>query len=212
MSTSLPAASLLLVHGAGSGPWVFQDWKETFPRLLVAAVDLQENLDPARAAMDDYAQNVIASARRLPQPVLLCGWSMGGLVALQAAAAIHPHMVVLLEASAPAEVQGFHPNVELTEGTFDPEVEYGRFPPGVPARAESLLARAGRKQGISVPSLACPSLVVYGQDFPEERGRALASLYGSRELEFPDLHHFDLVLDPRVREEIARLLGFTPSL
>jgi len=157
--------------------------------------------------MNDYAQNAIAAARRLSLPVSLCGWSMGGLVALQAATALQPHMVILLEASAPAEVQGSNSNVVLGEGTFDPEVEYGRFPPGVRARPESLLARAERKRGISVPSLPCPSLVVYGRDFPEERGRALAALYGSQQLEFPHLHHFDLVLELEVREAIARFVS-----
>lgn len=203
--------SLVLIHGAGSGPWVFEGWGETFPGLTVVAVDLQEQLNPARASMNDYAQKVITVAKRLPQPVSLCGWSMGGLVALQAAAVVRPQTVVVLEASPPAEVQGFDTSVEPIEGVFDPEVEYGRFPPGVRARPESLLARAERKRGISVPSLPCPSLVVYGRDFPEERGRALSVLYGSRELKFPDLHHFDLVLDPRVSEAIARFLAVRPG-
>ena len=73
--------------------------------------------------------------------------------------------------------------------------------------AQSRSARAERKRGISVPSLPCPSLVVYGLDFPNERGRAIAALYGSHELAFPDLNHFDLVLNPRVREEIGRFLA-----
>jgi hypothetical protein len=137
---------------------------------------------------------------------------MGGLVALHAAADVRPRTVVLLEPSPPAEVQGLHPGVEPAEGTFDPEVEYGRFPPGVRARPESLFARAERKRGISVPSLPCPSLVVYGRDFPEDRGHAIAALYGSQELEFPELHHFDLVLHPRVRREISGVLNLTSSL
>jgi pimeloyl-ACP methyl ester carboxylesterase len=131
------AASILLIHGAGSGPWVFDGWQEAFSGLVVAAVDLQDGLDPARASMQDYAQNVISAARALPEPVTLCGWSMGGLVALQAVAALQPDRLILLEASAPAEVQGFDPSIELAEGTFDPEAEYGRFPPGVRARPES---------------------------------------------------------------------------
>src|SRR5258708_71121 len=132
---------------------------------------------------------------------------MGGLVALQAAAEAQPHSVILLEASAPAEAQGFNASVELVEGTFDPEAEYGQFPPGVPSRPESLLARSEPKRGIAVPSLPCPSLVVYAADFPEERGTALAALYGSDELAFPNLGHFDLVLDPQVRQGIAQYLG-----
>jgi hypothetical protein len=51
-----------------------------------------------------------------------------------------------------------------------------------------------------------PALVVYGHEFPEERGRALAALYGAEELSFPDLDHWGLVLDARVRQAIARWL------
>lgn len=97
--------------------------------------------------------------------------------------------------------------MELTYGAFDPEVVYGAFPPDVSPRPESSLARAERKRGISVPSLPCPSLVIYGDDFREERGSAIARLYGSDERDFPGLDHWDLVRDPRVREAIADFLA-----
>jgi pimeloyl-ACP methyl ester carboxylesterase len=185
---------------------VFDRWADSFPNTDVFAVDLQADLDPAHASMADYAQNVVSAVQALPRPVSVCGWSMGGLVALQAAQEAQPHSVILLEASAPAEVQGFNPDIELEEGTFDPEVEYGQFPPGVRSRLESLLARSERTRGIAVPSLPCPSLVVYAADFPDERGTALVDLYGSTELAFPNLHHLDLVLDPQVRQGIAAYL------
>jgi len=43
MNTSerFPPASLLLVHGAGSGPWVYGQWPDSVPGLRVLAVDLQ---------------------------------------------------------------------------------------------------------------------------------------------------------------------------
>lgn len=156
--------------------------------------------------MSDYAACVVAAARDLPQPVALCGWSMGGLVVLQAAQEVKPDAVVLLEASAPAEVQGGNPAVQLVHGSFDPEAEYGKFPDGVRARPESGRARAERKRGISVPSLPCPSLVIAGADFPEERGRAVANFYGSELVEFPQHRHFDLVLDAAPRRAVADFL------
>ena len=110
---------------------------------------------------------------------------------------------MLLEASPPAEVQGFDEATPVRPGTFDPEETYGPFPPGLRARPESSLARAERKRGISVPALPCPALVVSGDSFPEERGRALAGRYGAEELRFPGLDHWDLVLDGRVREVLA---------
>jgi pimeloyl-ACP methyl ester carboxylesterase len=206
-----PPKSVLLVHGAGSGPWVFDAWASAFPTLTVEAVDLQQGLPVERASMRDYANSVAQAARAMAQPVAICGWSMGGLVVLQAAQEVPPHSVVLLEASAPAEVQGWNPDVQPLEGVFDPGAEYGKFPDGIAARPESLLARAERKRGISVPSVPCPSLVVAGADFPDERGRSLAALYGSRFVEFPELGHFDLVLDPAPRGVIVDFLGLAAS-
>jgi pimeloyl-ACP methyl ester carboxylesterase len=197
--------SLVLVHGAGSGPWIFEQWPADFPKVEVQAVDLQENLDVSRASMDDYANRVLAVASDLPAPVSICGWSMGGLVAMLAALRLTrtPHRLVLIESSPPAEVQGFFLGEDgAGAGTFDPERAYGAFPAGVKARPESLPARAERKRGISIPALPCPSLVIYGDEFPDERGRQLARLYTSEVRAFPDLNHWDLVFDRRVREAV----------
>jgi pimeloyl-ACP methyl ester carboxylesterase len=206
-TTARPPASLLLVHGAGSGPWVYDGWEESFPGITVATVDLQENLDVATASHAAYATKVVEAAAALQAPVSLCGWSMGGLVVLQASQLMRPHSVILLEASPPAEVQGFDVQREISDGTFDPEAVYGPFPEGMPARAESARARAERKHGISVPSLPCPSLVVYGAAFPDERGKSIAQLYGSDELDFPALDHWGLDRDSRVRSKIREWLG-----
>jgi pimeloyl-ACP methyl ester carboxylesterase len=173
----------------------------------VAAVDLQAGLDVAHASHADYARAVVEAARELPAPVSLCGWSMGGLAVLQAADRVRPHSVVLLETSPPAEAQGVDESVEPRAGSFDPEEVYGTFPPGMRARPESLLARLERKRGISVTSLACPSLVVTGDDFREERGAVVAELYGSELIDFPGLSHWDLVRSPEVRVAVARFVA-----
>jgi pimeloyl-ACP methyl ester carboxylesterase len=206
MSLKEQPASILLAHGAGSGPWVFRGWPESFGALEVNAVDLQAGLEVDTASHSDYCERVVEAARSLTPPVCLCGWSMGGLVVLEAADRVRPHSVVLLEASPPAEVQGFDPEVGPEPGSFDPEEVYGRFPVGMASRRESALARAERKRGISVPSLPCPSLVITGQEFPDDRGRAIAAIYGSEEVAFADLDHWGLVREPRVRGAIAAWL------
>jgi len=175
--------------------------------VAVTAVDLHAGLDLAHASHADYAGAVVAAGRSLPAPVALCGWSMGGLAVLQAADSVRAHSVVLLETSPPAEAQGVDESVEPRPGVFDPEEVYGAFPPGVRARPESLLARLERKRGISVPSLACPSLVVTGEEFREERGAPVAEVYGSELIDFPGLSHWDLVRSPEVRRAVARFLG-----
>jgi pimeloyl-ACP methyl ester carboxylesterase len=200
-------ASLLLAHGAGSGPWVFDGWAAAFPGLDVEAVDLMAGLNVAEASMSNYAAEIVRAAEWLPRPVAVCGWSSGGLAAMLAARQAEAGFLILLEASAPGEVQGFDESVELRAGTFDPEETYGAFPPGMRARPESLLARAERKRGISVPELPCPALVVYGDEFAEERGRALAARYGAEELALPGLDHWGLVLDERVRDYLSRSTG-----
>jgi pimeloyl-ACP methyl ester carboxylesterase len=194
----------LLVHGAGSGPWIFDSWLDAFPGLDVRAVDLPV---AAGASMDDYAAAIATAAARAPGPVAVCGWSMGGLAAMMATRDMQPDHLVLLEPSPPAEIHGYDLTVQLVGGTFDPEEAYGAFPPEIRARPESMLARAERKRGIAVRSLPGRTLVVYGRSFPDDRGRRLAAHYGAEELEFPDLDHWGLILDGRVPRAIASWLG-----
>jgi dienelactone hydrolase len=184
---------------------VFEGW--SFPGVEIVAVDLHEGLDVAHASHQDYAAAVVRAAVSLPAPVALCGWSMGGLAVLQAATAVQPHSVVLLETSPPAEAQGVDESIEPRPGLFDPEEVYGRFPDGMPARPESLLARQERKRGISVPSLPCPSLVVVGDEFREERGAPVAEAYGAEVVELTGLDHWDLVRSPEARRVVAAFLG-----
>jgi pimeloyl-ACP methyl ester carboxylesterase len=175
----------------------------------VAAPDLQQGIDVATASMDDYAERVVRVAAELPRPVSICGWSMGGLVAMLAARTprARPHSLILIEPSPPLEVQGSLPDgLPRTDGTFDPRVVYGPFPPGVKTRPESSRARQDRKRGISVPSLPCPSLVIYGDEFHIDRGVEIARVYGSQTLHFPGLSHWDLVLARDVRDAIGHYL------
>ena len=75
------------------------------------------------------------------------------------------------------------------------------------ARPESMLARHERKRGIIAGSVPCPSLVVVGDEFRDERGRPVAELYGSDVIDFPGLDHWGLVLEAHVRDSIAGWLG-----
>lgn len=203
-----PPRTVLLVHGAGSGPWIFEEWADTVPTTTLQTVDLQHNLDPQRASMRDYANEIGRAARRLSRPLAVVAWSMGGLAAMMQAEALRPMCLVMLEPSAPAEVQGRHSTSSIIErGSFDPEGEYGPFPPGTKSRAESSVARAERRAGVSVPMLPCPSMVVSGSEFPVERGSRVAAFYRSDELRFPMLDHWGLVRDPRVRVAIAQHLA-----
>jgi hypothetical protein len=195
------------VHGAGSGPWIYEEWAGDFPSMRVAAVDLQEGVEVSSASMTDYAERIMDVARSL---LSRCPSAAGVWVvspSCRRPPALGAHSVILIEASPPGEVQGFNSEAEITKGTFDPEAVYGPFPADLSVRPESSLARSERKRGISVPSLLCPSLVIGGDEFRDERGIAIARLYGSEARDFPGLGHWDLVRDSRVREAIADFLG-----
>lgn len=203
-----PPRTVLLIHGAGSGPWIFEGWSDAFPLVALHAVDLQEGVQVQRASMSDYADVIVRAARQHPRPLAAVAWSMGGLAALMAAEALGAMCLVVMEPSPPAEIQGLHPSTSTLDfGAFDPEAAYGRFPPHIRSRPESSLARAERRAGISVPTLPSPSLVVSGSAFPVERGSRIAALYRSDDLRFPRLDHWGLVLEYRVRAAIAEHLG-----
>ena len=195
---------LILVHGATSGPWVFDRWPAAFPAYDVCAPDLQEGLDVARARMDDYVDRVLVAAA--DRPSVVCGWSMGGLVALMAAQRSPLEAVVVLEPSLPLGLSGGDARRALRSGTYDAESAYGPQPAGTRCRAESLRALDERKRGISVPSVSCPVLVVAGRS-GHPQGRMVARHYGADLLEFSDLGHSDLVADPGVMAGIASWLA-----
>ncbi|HSC91790.1 MAG TPA: alpha/beta hydrolase [Gaiellaceae bacterium] len=196
--------NVVALHGAGSGPWIFDDWHLDGCELL--PVDLQAGLSVAAASMLNYEAVATRACDGLARPLALLGWSMGGLVAMTASRRVEPDALVLLEPSPPGGSSGFDDRTPLGEGTYDPEEAYGPFPAEVRARPESRLARAERRRGISVPSLPARTLVVYGDEFAEDRGAGVARRYAAEELHLPGLDHWALVRDPAVREGIARWL------
>ncbi len=201
--------SVLLLHGAGSGPEIFSGWEEHFPDSDFLPVDLHQGLGIETARMADYAARAVEEGRRIRPPLLVCGWSMGGLVAMMAAPQLRPGWLALLEPSPPAEVQGVDESAIPRPGAFDPEVVYGPFPEGISPRRESSYARSERKRGISVATLPCPALVVYGRDFPDERGRRIAVAYTCDAVELDDLGHSRLVLDQRVPRVVSSWVAKT---
>jgi pimeloyl-ACP methyl ester carboxylesterase len=189
--------NFLLLHGAGSGPWVFDGWEGN-------AVDMHAGLNVGAASMLNYEAAVACDAVLMPRPLCLVGWSMGGLAAMMAARRVKPQALVLIEPSPPGEVQGFDETVSLEEGTYDPEEVYGTFPSGTRARPESRLARSERRRGVSVPSLDCPTLVVYGADYADDRGRPVAAFYGAEELHVPGASHWELVAGKKTAAAIVQ--------
>jgi pimeloyl-ACP methyl ester carboxylesterase len=112
------AASVVMVHGAFCGGWVFDAFRAPFEAagLRVEAPDLRGHGpadrpgDVAGLSMADYAADIAGLCRRLAaedgSPPILLGHSMGGLVAQMAARRTPVSALVLLAPSAPWGVLG----------------------------------------------------------------------------------------------------------
>jgi dienelactone hydrolase len=201
-------ARLVLVHGATSGPWVFDEWSDHFADLDVRVPDLQAGSDVGHATMSDYADRVVTAAG--DAAAVICGWSMGGLVAMVAAARLPLAALVVLEPSPPRELGRHDPTSVPTPGVYDAEDRYGPLPPGTRHRPESLHALGERERGISIPRIDCPFLVVAGATFGTSRGTEIADHYGADLLVFPDLDHTGLVRDAGVAIAIRAWLRDQP--
>jgi pimeloyl-ACP methyl ester carboxylesterase len=192
---------LVLVHGATSGPWVFEPWAGLFPTFEVRVPDLQAGLVVERASMADYAAQVIAATGG-PGAVVV-GWSMGGLVAMLAAQQQRLAALVLVEPSQPRELGRHDATVVPTVGVYDAETMYGPLPPGTRHRPESRLALEERQRGITIPRIDCPLLVVASSSYPISRGSDVVDHYGGELLEFPTLDHGSVIETPEVASAIT---------
>ena len=103
------ASSVIMVHGAFCGGWIFEHFRKPFEAagLKVVALDLPGHAegDPAHAvtgvSMTDYARAVAKACAAEPEPPILIGHSMGGLVAQLASRRCDLAGLVLLAPSPP---------------------------------------------------------------------------------------------------------------
>lgn len=105
------ATPVVMVHGAFCGGWVFERFRQPFEAAghLVHAPDLPGHQAGGRVAgqsMSDYARAIAELCASLPEPPVLVGHSMGGLVAQLAAARTPVSALVLLAPSPPWGVAG----------------------------------------------------------------------------------------------------------
>lgn len=104
----------VMVHGAFSGGWAFELFRQPFEARgwRVLAPDLRghgaeaEPQSVAGLSMDDYVRDLERLCADLPEPPVLIGHSMGGLVCQMAARRVRPAAMVLLAPSPPWGVTG----------------------------------------------------------------------------------------------------------
>lgn len=114
------AKHVVLIHGAFCGGWCFADimpvlaargWSCEAPDLPyhVPGPKRPPNPELAKQSVADYTRDMAAFVRRLPEPPVIVGHSMGGLIAQQLAAQGLARALVLL---APAPPWGVLPSTE----------------------------------------------------------------------------------------------------
>lgn len=106
------AAPVIMVHGAFCGGWAFDAFRAAFEQAghAVLTPDLRghgaDRRSVAGVSMGDYARDVAELIAAQPEPPVLIGHSMGGLVAAMAAGRARTAAVILLAPSPPWGVSG----------------------------------------------------------------------------------------------------------
>jgi pimeloyl-ACP methyl ester carboxylesterase len=222
--------AVILVHGAANSGRVWTFWQSELARhgWTSHAIDLRghgaSEVDAlGTTSMADYADDVVTFARTLRRPPVLVGWSMGGLVAMMAAAMCEAQACVGLAPSAATKSRDR--SIPLRAGVFGAE-EYGivnrdsdrqtsmadldgeeRAVALKSLGLESRMARDERKAGIVIASLPCPVLIVTGtadMQWPRQRYSDLP--FAADHVEIGDASHWGLVLNRRVLPEIGSVV------
>lgn len=108
------AAPIVMVHGAFCGGWAFEAFREPFEAAghTVLTPDLRGHGDDDRpgavagVSMTDYARDIADLCAGLPEPPILIGHSLGGLVCQLAAKRAPLKSLILLAPSPPWGVAG----------------------------------------------------------------------------------------------------------
>jgi len=114
----MPSPSLLLIHGAAAGAWIWPLWRRELTTCgwQVNVLDLRGHgrsvpTDLASVTLEDYVADVASVASQIEAAQglhpILGGWSLGGMLAMMYAA-LHQQTpaILLIEPNMPLEVAG----------------------------------------------------------------------------------------------------------
>lgn len=215
------ATTAVMVHGAGGGGWEWRSWAPVLARsgLAVLAPDLRwAPGGPAATRLDDYQDQVDAwcAGAGARAGLVLVGASLGGLLALRAAARHPPTALVLVNPVPPAGVRPwprFKDRPAVVAWSRAPLATTVAALPGLPLahvraihrrwRDESGQVLAQAAAGVVAPAPPCPVLVLAGADdaeTPPATSRALAERLGGDCLVLPGQGHLSPLLGERAAQ------------
>jgi pimeloyl-ACP methyl ester carboxylesterase len=148
---------VILVHGAANSGMVWRFWQgELAGRGCSShALDLRGHgestpVDLSNTRRGDYAADVVMVARELRRPAVLLGWSMGGLVAMMAAASCGALACIGLAPSTPVRLSD--PSVSRSPA-FHARSWWSRAPatPSGRARATRVFTSRGHTSRSTAP-------------------------------------------------------------
>ncbi len=227
---------LLMVHGAYTGSWM---WCKYLPALVEAGYPcyvmnlrghyLSRAVDMTRVTFADYVADVAEVAALCKTPLVLVGFSMGGIIGQVAAQTLSLRGLALAESSVCRQVyqQVPYPHREVcTLGNVVPapartlqsadETEEDILFQQRYLAEESALAFAefgnwiDGVDGVSVDpaKIHCPVLSVRGAQTPDDvqRGLAEAAYFSGRSVVLQGVSHTGLLVGSRYREGLNALL------
>ena len=117
------AQPLVLLHG---GAWCWQEYLSLIPILArgwhVCAVDLRGNgrsgWTPGEYRLQDFTQDVVEFVEHLHAPAVLAGHSIGGVVALMAAARCPQRVKAVIIEDSPLDLENYQRVVDSSRDMF----------------------------------------------------------------------------------------------
>jgi pimeloyl-ACP methyl ester carboxylesterase len=151
---SSSAEPLVMLHG---GAWCWQEYLSLIPSLArtwrVFALDLRGNgrsgWAPGRYRLEDFTEDTVAFIRQLDKPVVLVGHSLGGAVAIMAAALCPEKVKALIIEDTPPTLDNYKRIVETGREMFGVWLELKRSTHSEQDLALALADRYGNFPGVT---------------------------------------------------------------
>lgn len=151
---SSSAEPLVMLHG---GAWCWQEYLSLIPGLSrrwhVYALDLRGNgrsgWVPGHYRLEDFTDDAVAFVRKLDKPAVLVGHSLGGAVALMAAARYPENVKALIIEDTPPTLDNYKRIVESGREMFGVWLELKRAAHSERELAVALAERYGNYPGVT---------------------------------------------------------------